>query len=181
MTNTTWLILEILTIFIVIVPTAYAFIYGAPFVPTPMDRIKKMLELGKLKKGMKHYDLGCGDGRSPYLANKLYKSDSTGLEFTPFVYIWAQIRKIFWRSKAKILYRNFYKYNIADADVITCYLLPESMARLRKKFSKELKKGTKIISYAFAIKEWEPIYIEPRNPEKNRARILVYEIGKGTG
>ena len=35
----------------------------APFYPTPESIVQKMLELGALKAGEWHFDLGSGDGR----------------------------------------------------------------------------------------------------------------------
>jgi hypothetical protein len=62
--------------------------------------------------------------------------------------------------------------------VIFIYLLPRIMPRLKKKLEAELKKGTRVISYAFAIGDWQPVYLEPNEPKKNVCRILVYEMGK---
>jgi cyclopropane fatty-acyl-phospholipid synthase-like methyltransferase len=42
----------------------------APFVQTPLEVAKKMLELSELKAGENLYDLGCGDGRLIILAAK---------------------------------------------------------------------------------------------------------------
>ena len=43
----------------------------APYIPTKMDQIKKVLKLAGVKKGKRFYELGSGDGRVVFEAAKL--------------------------------------------------------------------------------------------------------------
>lgn len=169
------LIIEILIVIFIGVPTIYALLWGAPFVPTPLPRVRKMLELAQIKPGQKLYDLGCGDGRLVHLAAKEHQAQAIGFEFSPLIYIWAKICQPFWWSKAKVKLRNFYTQDISDADIIVCYLMPGTLKRFQENL-KNLKKGTKIISYAFRIPDLKLIHEEPKIKEKNYCPILVYEI-----
>lgn len=134
-----------------------------------------MLEAAHIKKGTKVYDLGCGDGRLVHIASKKYGAEAVGYEYSPFVFIWAKLISIFWRSEAKILYRNFWNENVSDANVIFCYLLPHSMEKFKKLILPQLKKGTLIISHAFAIPDLPPLQILERDREKKLGRVLVYK------
>lgn len=167
--------LQMILVILLLIPTLIALVTGAPFVPTPMERVKKMLALAKIKPHEKVYDIGCGDGRMVYLAAKDYNANAVGLELSPLVYGLAKIRHFFWRSKAKIYFTDFRFQKLADANVIVCYLLPESLARLQEKLEKELKKGTRIVSYAFPIGTWKPKQRIERDPRHNLAPIWVYE------
>lgn len=160
---------------LLIIPTIIAMVSGAPFVPTPMARVKKMIALAKIKPGDKVYDIGCGDGRMVYVAANDYGAKAVGLELSPLVYFLAKIRKFFWRSKAQIHFTDFRYKNLSDADVIVCYLLPESLARLQPKLEAELKKGARVVSYAFQIGTWQPTHREERDEKENLAPIWVYE------
>lgn len=160
---------------LIIIPTIIAMSTGAPFVPTPMVRVKKIIELAKIKPGEKVYDIGCGDGRMVYIAANDYDADATGFELSPLVYCLARIRKFFWKSKAKIEFTDFRYKNLGNADVIVCYLLPEALARLQPKLEAELKKGARVVSYAFSIGTWKVTHREERNREQNLAPIWVYE------
>jgi len=162
-------------LFVLIVPTVMALVHGAPFVPTPMEAVEKMLKTANLKEGEKVYDIGCGDGRMVYLAAKEYKATATGYELSPLVYALARIRKLLWGSKAKIVFGNFKTKNLRDADVIMCYLLPETLARLQEKLDTELKKGARVISYAFPIGSWEAYKKVEKDGPKNIAPIWVYQ------
>jgi SAM-dependent methyltransferase len=173
-----WEIFELILLGALLIPMVIAFVTGAPFVPTPMARVNRMLELAELKKGDRIYDIGCGDGRMVHVAHKIYGADSVGLELSPLVYFLAKVRQKLWRSGAKILLRDFRGVNLSDAKVIVCYLLPNTLETFREKFLRELRPGTKIISYAFEIKGWKPVHMEDRIREKNFSPIWVYEIGK---
>jgi ribosomal protein L11 methylase PrmA len=152
-----------------------ALIKGAPFVPTPMEAVERILKEAHIKKGEKVFDIGCGDGRMVYLAAKEYGADATGLELSPLVYVLARIRKLIWRSKARILFRNFKNQDFSKANVIVCYLLPETLAYLQPKLDDELKKGTRVVSYAFQIGTWKEKKKVEKDPVRGIAPIWVYE------
>lgn len=168
-------IFSLIILILLSVPTIMAMVNGAPFVPTPMSRVRKMVAMAKIKKGQRVYDLGCGDGRFVYVAANEYGAKATGIELSPLVYLLALIRGIFWRSKAKIVLGNFKMHDLSDAEVIFCYLLPESLKKIQPDLDKQIKKGTRIFSYAFEIPNWKLIHREERNSKQNLAPIYVYE------
>ena len=161
--------------FLLMVPTLMTLINGAPFVPTPMEAVRKMLKLAGVKKGDVVYDIGCGDGRMVYVAANEYGANATGLELSPLVYFFARVRKLLWRSKARILFRNFKHQNFNNADLIVCYLMPETLEKLRPKLEAELKPGAKIVSYAFQVKGWTPHHKEEKDTVMNLSPIWIYK------
>lgn len=172
---------EAILLILILVPTLITLIWGAPWIPTPKDRARKMLQLAKLKNGEKIYDLGCGDGRLVHLASMEHGANAVGLEFSPLVYAWAKIiQPFYWLkgSRAQIKFRNFYNVDLSDADVITCYLLPHTMRYVQKKCDRELKPGARLISYAFKVEAWTPAHREKRNRKKGHGPIWVYKMEK---
>lgn len=179
MTTESIIPIAVIVIFIIFcIPTVKALIWGAPFVPTPMAAAKFMFEKVQLKKGDRFYDIGCGDGRFAYIAARDFGARATGFELSPLIYLLAIIRKYFWQSKAEIIFKDFRKHDLSDADIIFCYLMPHALALTIPKFKKELRPGTRIISYAFKIGDWNPVETFPRNPQLSLATIRIYEIGK---
>lgn len=183
MSFTPHLLPEIITVILVIaglftfsVLTIRAVI-GAPYVPTPMAGVKKMVALGSIQKGQKIYDIGCGDGRILYESEK-NGAVAEGFELSPLVYAIAITKKLFKKSNAKIHFRDFQNFSLHDAHVIFCYMMPHSLKKYTEKFERELRRGTKIISYAFKIGDWTPAGKIERDPSKNVAPIYLYEIGK---
>ncbi len=168
-------IFALVALILISVPTIMAMINGAPFVPTPMKRVKEMVALAKIKKGQVVYDLGCGDGRFVYVAANHYGARATGIELSPLVYAFAVIRKWLWRSKAKIKFGNFKFYDLSDADIIFCYLLPDTLKKIQPELDKQFKSGTRIYSYAFTIPGWKLVETKERVQNLNLGPIFVYE------
>jgi hypothetical protein len=167
------LIVVLLTIVFLSISFYITIFCGAPFVPTPKNAVLKMLKLAKIKKGETLIDIGSGDGRFLHYASKLYKANSIGFELDPFVYMLARFKQIFFGWEGKIIRGNLLNHSISKADILICYLLPKSLKKFQKKFDKELKKGTRIISYTFHIGDWKPEKTIPK--EGNIKTIYIYK------
>jgi len=53
------------------------------------------------------------------------------------------------RSRVKMTLGNFYKQDLSDADIVVCYLLPNTNKKLEYKLLRELRPGTRVISNTF--------------------------------
>lgn len=145
----------------------------APFLPTPRQTTQKMLAEVGLKPKQILYDLGCGDGRFIRLASRKYQAKAIGIELNPLIYLYAKIKSIGY-AQEQIFCRDFMEFDLSDANVIVCYLLPKTMHKLEKKLNLELQKGAKIVSHGFRFKNWEPIKIfEPIG--KDYGKIYLFE------
>lgn len=56
---------------------------GAPWSPTPMSRVHKMLTMAEAGPDDLVYDLGCGDGRLIVTAARRYGTRAVGIELDP--------------------------------------------------------------------------------------------------
>lgn len=167
--------IELILLLLLFIPTMYVMLTGAPFVPTQMSQVDRMLKAAKLKSGMKLYDLGSGDGRLVHQASREYKVEAIGYEYSPLVWLWAKCIAPFWRSQAKLKFGNFWRAEIRDADVIVCYLLPFSMKRMQKELWPKLKPGALLISHAFSmpdVKVWKKL---PRDRSQNIGPVWIYK------
>lgn len=127
-----------------------AFVTGAPFVPSVHTTGQIMINLARIKKGMKIYDLGSGDGRLLLLAAQ-QGATAVGLEINPFLVLFSKLRTIFfpYRNQITIRWQNFWSADISDADVVFVYLLPWRMKELEQLLKTQCKPGTRIISNSF--------------------------------
>lgn len=131
--------------------------WGAIFVPTKQAQVKKIIEIANIKPGEKAADLGAGDGR---LVIALAKSgaEAHGYEINPLLVRLARknIRKEKVTDKAFIHWRNFWRQDLSDFDVITVYGMNHVMKRLETKLKKELKMNAKVVSNGFEFPSWQP-------------------------
>ena len=131
----------------------------APYYPTPLTIVEKMLDLGELKAGEKMFDLGSGDGRIVIMAAQKYKADATGVEFVDDLYRQSmqKIRTLGLEKTARIIHGDIFKQDYSSADMVTVYLLPASNNKLRPLLEQQLKKGTRIVSHDFPFRDWTPV------------------------
>lgn len=128
----------------------------APFVPTKMDNIRKILRLAGVKKGKKFYELGSGDGRVVLEAAKL-KAVAFGIEESWIRVLYSKYQVVKLNSKnAKFFHGNIFSKNYADADIVYIFLLQKGVNKLEGKLKKELKKGSVIITQTYHFKTWKP-------------------------
>ncbi|MFX0006397.1 MAG: SAM-dependent methyltransferase [Promethearchaeota archaeon] len=139
---------------------------GAPWIPTQMKKVLQMLSLAEIQSEEILYDLGCGDGRFIIKAARRFGAKAVGIELNLFLYLWCQlaITILGLRRKVKIQYGNFFKHDLSDADVVICYLLPETNDKLEDKLLRELKPTARIISNSFVF---------------NKLRIVNEDVHKG--
>lgn len=131
----------------------------APYVPTKMDNIRKILKLAGVKKGKKFYELGSGDGRVVIAAAKL-GAQSFGIEQS-----WLRVLYSRWKAyrqndaiagNCQFYHGNLFKKNYFDADVVYIFLLQKGINKLGEKLKKELKKGSIVITQTYHFKTWKP-------------------------
>lgn len=129
----------------------------APYVPTPMIVVERMLELAKLDKHDVLFDLGCGDGRIVITAARKYGARGVGIDIDP-----QRIKESNANAKmagveelVEFQLKDATKADFSKATVVTLYLLEESNALLRPILEKQLKPGTYVISHNYSIAGWE--------------------------
>jgi ubiquinone/menaquinone biosynthesis C-methylase UbiE len=149
----------------------------APFVQTPLEVAKKMLDLSQIKPGEVLYDLGCGDGRLIILAAKDVGAKSTGIELREDLVERArtEIKRLNLEDRVKVIQGNFFDVDISDANVITLYLTSSANERLRPKLEAELKPGVRVVSHDFKVPGWKPVGIYD---ELLGHTIYTYRIGE---
>ena len=135
----------------------------APYYPTPETIVEKMLQLGGLKAGEKMFDLGSGDGRIVITAAQKFHSEAVGVELDKdlFRQSMARIKKLGLDRNARIVNGDLLKQNYGSADLVTVYLLPESIDKqVQPLLEKQLKKGARVVAHDFEFKAWTPERVE---------------------
>jgi precorrin-6B methylase 2 len=146
----------------------------APFVPTPQRVVERMLALAEVTSADVVYDIGCGDGRIVITAAKKYGAHGVGIDYDP-----VRIRES--KENAKIAgVENLVKFiqqdamtaDYSPATVVTLYLLTTSNLKLRPILTKQLRPGSRIVSHAFSMGDWEPLKTDTFEDENSYNRTI---------
>ena len=80
---------------------------------------------------------------------------AVGIELDPLRYLWCQIMitVLGLRERVKVVYGDFFKLDLSDADVVACYLLPNTNKKLEGKLLRELHPGTRVVSNTFLFNQ----------------------------
>lgn len=129
-----------------------------PYVQTPLNVVKAMLETAKV--GPKDFviDLGSGDGRMVITAAKQYGARGFGVDHDARLVQLANANaaKNGVADRAVFYARDLYKTDVHRATVMSIYLLPEVNLMVRPKLLRELKPGTRLVSHDYDFGEWKP-------------------------
>jgi len=138
---------------------------GACYTPTPRYRIAQAMDIAGVSSKDVFYDLGCGAGSSLVQAKKR-GAKVVGVEVEPLRWLVSKLRV----RGGKVLMRDMFKVSLTDATVIFIFQYPNVNERLKRKFEKELKSGTKIVSYVWEMEGWKPI--------KSAGNLHLYVFGE---
>jgi SAM-dependent methyltransferase len=129
-----------------------------PYVPSPPHVVTRMLRLANVGASDRVYDLGCGDGRIVIAATKDYGAKGVCVDIDP-----ERIREARENAKAagvedkiEFLTQDLFEADLRDATVVTLFLWPEINTKLRPKLHRELKPGTRVVSYMHDMDDWNP-------------------------
>lgn len=127
-----------------------------PYVPTPQELVEKMLEMAKVTDKDVVYDLGCGDGRMVVTAAKKYGARGVGVDIDPQRIAESNdnAKQAGVTDKVKFIKGDLFQMDFGDATVLTLYLLPSVNEKLKPKIL-QLKPGTRVVSHAFTMGDWE--------------------------
>ena len=128
------------------------------YVPTRPAVVDAMLKLAEVRDGDILYDLGSGDGRIPIAAARQFRVKAVGIDIDPkrIAEADANARAAGVTDEVTFRQEDLFQTQFADATVVTLYLLPSLNLKLRPRLLAELKPGTRIVSHAFPMGDWEP-------------------------
>lgn len=117
-----------------------------------------MIDLAALQGTETIIDLGAGDGRLLIEAKKRYPGiTASGWEIVPTVWAIGVCRMFLSRQRVQLHLGDALKADVRDADVVFLYLFPSLLDHLVKRFDRELKPGTRVISHTFKLPGKTPV------------------------
>jgi SAM-dependent methyltransferase len=146
----------------------------APYVPTPQEVVDRMLQLASVGKGDVVYDLGCGDGRIPITAARVYGARGVGVDIDPqrIAEANANAKQAGVAHLVTFRLENALATDVSDATVVTLYLLSASNLKLRPILTRQLKAGSRIVSHAFSMGDWQADKVDTFQDSTGSTRTL---------
>jgi len=131
---------------------------GGPYVPTPNVVVDQMLGLANVGARDFVIDLGSGDGIIVLTAGHKLKASGYGVDIDEELVRLSNERakSLGISDRVRFEAKDIFKTDVSKASVITLYLLPEMMQKLRKKLLTETRPGTRIVSHDYYFKNWKP-------------------------
>lgn len=129
---------------------------GAVYVPSKPGAIAAMIKLGRVKKGRKVAELGCGDGRV-VVALAQTGAEVHGYEINPLL-VWRAkraVRRAGLQGRAFIHLKSYWEVDLGVYDVITVYGITYIMKALGHKLRQELRPGSRVVSNYFTFPRWK--------------------------
>lgn len=129
---------------------------GGPYVPTPNVVVDQMLRMGNVGAGDYVMDLGSGDGVIVLTAGHKLKASGYGADIDEELVRLSNERakSLGIADRVRFEAKDIFKTDVSKATVVTLYLLPEFMRKLRPKLYNELRPGTRIVSHDYHFDEW---------------------------
>jgi hypothetical protein len=128
-----------------------------PYVATPQVTVDEMLRLAGVGPEDFVIDLGSGDGRIVVTAAKKFGARGLGVDIDWRLVLQgeANAREAGVADRARFIEQNMFETDLSQATVITTYLFPFMMLKLRTRLL-ALRPGTRIVSHDFDFGDWRP-------------------------
>jgi ribosomal protein L11 methylase PrmA len=140
-----------------------SFAFGAGYQPTPRRSVEAMLRLAEVGPRDTLFDLGAGTGAIVFRAARIYRARVVGVEVEPIRVAILRARRAAgpFSDRIDLRWGNFFDLDFRPATVVTAFLWPGAMVRLRPKLEAELPPGARVVSHCHPIVGWTPEVYDP--------------------
>jgi SAM-dependent methyltransferase len=129
-----------------------------PYLPSTEVAVDEMLRLAGTGPDDLVVDLGSGDGRVVIAAARDYGARGLGIEIDPKLVKESEANARQAGVAGRVAFRQG-DVLLADyraASVVTLYLLPNLVDKLKPRLLAELKPGTRIVAHDYGFSDWKP-------------------------
>ncbi|MEE8283847.1 MAG: class I SAM-dependent methyltransferase [Alphaproteobacteria bacterium] len=120
--------------------------------------LKAMFEMAKVTRDDFIIDLGSGDGRIVIAAAQRFGARGFGVDLNEKLVAIAnqRARRAGIGARARFFVRDIFKTDISRASVVTMFLYPEVVLKLRPKLLGSLAPGARVVSNEYHLGRWRP-------------------------
>jgi 16S rRNA A1518/A1519 N6-dimethyltransferase RsmA/KsgA/DIM1 with predicted DNA glycosylase/AP lyase activity len=147
----------------------------APYLPTRHKDYQRIEALADLKPDDRFIDLGCGFGGLLQHLSKL-NQNIYGIELNIIIYLISLVISKKYPQKYHVLFGNAMNIDLSDYSVV--YIFAASSTHIKKsmikKLEKELRPGSRVITYCFPVRSWTPKIVD--KPTDKDLSLFLYEL-----
>ena len=149
-----------------------------PYEPTPQHVVGEMLNLANVGPHDVVYDLGCGDGRIVIAAVKAFGARGVCVDIDPqrILESRANAEQAGVAQRIRFLTQDLFETDIGDATVVTLFLYPDVNLRLRPKLWRDLRPGTRVVSYVHDMGGWTALDTRTVQTSRGSRKIYLWTI-----
>ncbi len=131
---------------------------AGPYVPTPWLIVDEMLKLADIRADDFVVDLGSGDGRLVISAAERFGARGYGVDINPELVKLANenAAKAGVAARVRFEERDLFETRLAEATVLTLYLLPHTVTQLVPRILAEMKPGARVVSHDYPLGPLQP-------------------------
>jgi len=129
-----------------------------PYLPSTEVAVDEMLRLAGTGPDDLVVDLGSGDGRVVIAAARDYGARGLGIEIDPKLVSEREANARQAGVAGRVAFRqgDVLLADYSAASVVTLYLLPNLVDKLKPRLLAELKPGTRIVAHDYGFSDWKP-------------------------
>lgn len=149
-----------------------------PFVRVPSKHLDRLFHELKELEFPPHstvFEMGSGFGDFSFRAKrKWHHSIVKGVEISPLHIWYTRVKTDLMKQNIAFIQQDFFTINLAEANLIFAFLVPEVSNKLWNKIKKECQPGTLFILYGSPLQKieaYQTIDATPNNPSSLKFRI----------
>lgn len=154
----------------------------APFIPTPVEVVDRMLELAGVTSEDLIYDLGSGDGRIVVRAAERYGARGVGVDVEAYHVERGRERASAAGVDALVRFEeaDALSVDLTEATVVTMYLVPWSTRMVAEALVERVRAGTRVVSHNFAPEPAAQAHMTAMTDREGKEhRLYVWVVGEG--
>ncbi len=130
-----------------------------PVLRTPAELLDGIRDALQMRDDQVLVDAGCADARTLVALCRGSRVRGRGYELNGPVWLAARLRVLLTGNagRIRIAWKDFFRTELEDVDVVYCYLMPGVMERVAGKCEREMRPGGRLVSFLWSVPGWRPV------------------------
>lgn len=152
-----------------------------PVLRTPIEVLEQARSALGLRDGQVIVDAGCADARALITLCRTSQVRGRGYELNGPVWLVGLLRVVLagLTGRLRVRWRDFFRCDLEDVDLVYCYLMPGLMQRVAEKCATEMPPGGRLVSFLWSVPGWEPSQVLRLGRAGDAVYVYTLPVGVG--